>query len=63
MSNPGDDNDERTLERLEQEKESLESHPHDGYADAARVARLESEIEMVEERISREKQRAEHGEG
>jgi hypothetical protein len=51
------------LQALEREKEAIESRPHDGFADAARVVRLESEIEALDERIGREKQRAERGEG
>jgi hypothetical protein len=55
--------DEHTLQQLEQEKTALESRPTSGYADASRVARLNSEIEAVEDRTARKKQRAEHGEG
>jgi hypothetical protein len=55
--------DEHELQRLEEEKTAVQGRPHDGYADAARFIELESEIEAVEERITRGKQRAEHGEG
>jgi predicted nucleic acid-binding Zn-ribbon protein len=55
--------DEQTLQKLEEEKAAIQSRLHDGYTDAARSAQLESEIEAVEERIAREKQRAEYGEG
>jgi uncharacterized protein involved in exopolysaccharide biosynthesis len=55
--------DEQTLQRLEEEKAAIQSRQHNGYADASRLVRLESEIEAVEERIARERQRAEHGEG
>jgi len=55
--------DEHTLQQLQQEKTALESRPHNGYADAARAAELNSEIEAIEDRIARKKQRAEHGEG
>jgi hypothetical protein len=51
------------LQKLEEEKAAIQSRPHDGYADAARVIRLESEIEAIEERIAQEKQRVEHGQG
>ena len=43
MSDNGDDqfrasaNEESELQALEREKEALESRPHDGFADAARV--------------------------
>jgi hypothetical protein len=55
--------EESELQALEREKKAIESRPHDGFADAARVVRLESEIEALDERIEREKQRAERGEG
>jgi hypothetical protein len=55
--------EESELQALEKEKEAIENRPHDGFADAARVVRLESEIEALDERIEREKQRAERGEG
>jgi uncharacterized protein involved in exopolysaccharide biosynthesis len=54
---------EFTLQKLEEEKAAIQSRPHDGYADAARVIRLESEIEAIEERIAQEKQRVEYGQG
>lgn len=50
--------EERRLENLEREENSIEASPHDGFADAARVTKLESEIEALEEDIEREK----HGE-
>jgi hypothetical protein len=56
-------NEESELQALEREKEAVESRPHDGFADAARVVRLESEIEALDERIEREKQRPTRGEG
>ena len=55
--------DEQTLQTLENEKTAFETRPHKGYADAARVATLNSEIEAIEDRIARERQRAMHGEG
>jgi predicted nucleic acid-binding Zn-ribbon protein len=55
--------DERELQELEKEKAALQSQLHNGYTDAARFARLESAIRAVEGRITRAKQRAEHGEG
>lgn len=55
--------DEGRLRDLENEEATLENRPHDGFADASRVARLESEIETLDEQIQREKQRAVHGEG
>jgi hypothetical protein len=55
--------EESKLQALEREKEAIQSGPHDGFADATRVVRLESEIEALDERIEREKQRAERGEG
>lgn len=55
--------DEQTLHNLEEEKTAIQNRPHNGYADATRFAGVESEIEDVEERIARERQRAEHGEG
>jgi hypothetical protein len=59
----GVSDDEQTIQNLEQEEAAIQSRPHNGYSDAARFTRLESEIQAVEERISREKQRAEQGEG
>jgi hypothetical protein len=56
-------NEESELQELQREKEALESRPHDGFADAARVVRLESEIEALNQQMEREKQRAERGEG
>ena len=56
-------NEESELQALEREKEVLESRPHDGFEDAARVVQLESEIEALDERIEREKQHAERGQG
>lgn len=56
-------NEESELQALEREKENIENRPHDGFADAARVVRLESEIEALGERTEREKQRPERGEG
>jgi hypothetical protein len=56
-------NEESELLALEREKEALESRPHDGFADAARVVRLESEIEALDDRMEREKQHAERGQG
>ena len=53
--------EESELQALEREKEAIESRPHDGFADAARVVRLESEIEALDERLEREKRRAERG--
>jgi uncharacterized protein involved in exopolysaccharide biosynthesis len=55
--------DEQTLQHLEEEKAAIQTRPHNGYTDASRFVQLESEIEGVEERITREEQRAEHGEG
>ena len=55
--------EENELQALEREKEALENRPHDGFADAARVVRLESEIEALDERMEREKQHAERGQG
>ena len=55
--------EERRLQDLEREKAAIESRPHDGFADATRVVRLESEIAALDDRIRREKQRAERGEG
>lgn len=55
--------DESRLEDLEREKEEFESRPHSGFADAVRVVRLESEIDALEENLTREKQRAEQGQG
>ena len=55
--------DTRALQQLEDEERALENRPHNGYQDAARVARLRSEIEAIEERILRDKQRAEQGQG
>jgi len=55
--------DERAIQRLEQEKAAFESRPHSGYADASHVRGLDSEIEAIRNRIAREKQRAEHGQG
>ena len=54
---------EGSLQDLENEKAILENRPHDGFADATRVVKLESEIEALDEDIEREKQRAVHGEG
>ena len=55
--------EESRLQDLEREKEALESRPHNGFADATRVVRLESEIEALDEDIEQEKQRASHGQG
>lgn len=55
--------EEGRLRDLETEKAALESRPHDGFADATRVVRLESEIEELDKQIQQEKQRAVHGEG
>ena len=55
--------DEHTVQKLEEEMAAIQSRPHNGDTDAADYVRLESEIEAVEERIAREKQRAEIGEG
>lgn len=55
--------DEQTLQRFEQELAAIQSNPHNGYADASRFARLESDIQAVQRRIARERQRAEPGEG
>ena len=49
-------NEERRLEDLESEENSIEASPHDGFADASRVTKLRSEIEALEEDIEREKQ-------
>jgi hypothetical protein len=63
MSIPSIPDEERTLQNLEREKAAIEDRPHDGYKDASRVVQLESEAEFVQERILRDKQRAEQGEG
>ena len=55
--------EEKKLEELEREEAVLESGPHDGFADASRVVRLESEVEALDQRIEREKQRAIRGQG
>jgi hypothetical protein len=55
--------DEQELQKLEAEKAAVQNRPHNGYADAGRFVQLEFEIEAVEGRILRGKQRAEHGEG
>ena len=55
--------DEGRLWDLENEKSAIESRPHDGFADATRVVRLDSETEELDKQIQREKQRAAHGEG
>lgn len=55
--------DEQTLHNLEEERAAIENGPHNGYTDATRFVRLESEIESLEERVSQERQQAEHGEG
>jgi len=54
---------ESRRQTLETEKAALQNRPHSGFADAARVLRLESEIEALDEQIEREKQRAQSGEG
>ena len=59
----GSTNEQSELQALERKKEALETRPHDGFADATRVVRLESEIEALDERIEREEQHAERGEG
>jgi len=56
-------NEESELRALEREKEAIENRPHDGFADAARVVRLDSEIEALDELIEQEKQRPVGGEG
>ena len=54
---------ERKLEKLEKEKDEVQSEPHSGFKDATRFVQLDSEIEAIEDRITREKQYAERGEG
>jgi hypothetical protein len=54
-------NEESEIQALEREKAIIESRPHDGFADALRVVRLESEIGELDDRIEREKQHAERG--
>lgn len=54
---------EDRLRALEREKEALENRPHSGFADAARVAKLASEIEALGESVARERQSAVQGEG
>ena len=48
--------EEQRLHDVEREKDSIEAGPHNGFADAVRVTRLNSEIEALEERVEREKQ-------
>ena len=50
--------DEERLRDLENEEATIANRPHDGFADASRMVRLESEIEALDEQIQREKQRA-----
>ena len=45
--------EEGKLQDLENEESALESRPHDGFADATRVARPKSEIEALDEQIQR----------
>jgi hypothetical protein len=51
--------EEHRLDSLEREESSIETGPHNGFADASRVTKLRSEIEALEEQIEREKQREE----
>ena len=55
--------DEQKLHTLEQELAAIQSNPHNGYADASRFARLESDIQAVQRCIARQRQHAEQGEG
>lgn len=55
--------EERKLQKLEEEKDAVESEPHSGFKDATRFVQLDSEIEAVEDRITKEKQLPEKGEG
>ena len=55
--------EESSLQSLESEKQALEQRPHDGFADAVREVRLNSEIEALEQRIAQNKQHGVPGEG
>jgi hypothetical protein len=48
--------EEHRLDKLEREENSIETSPHNGFADATRVTKLRFEIEALEEHIEREKQ-------
>ena len=55
--------EERRLQDLKSERDFIQARPHDRFADATRVSRLDSEIQAFEDHIAREKQRAELGQG
>jgi hypothetical protein len=50
--------EERRLQDLKSERDFIQARPHDRFADATRVSRLDSEIQAFEDHIAREKQRA-----
>jgi predicted nucleic acid-binding Zn-ribbon protein len=55
--------DEQEIQRLEQEKANIENQSHNGFADASRFRQLDYEIQAAEERLARERQHPEEGEG